>query len=169
MSEPLFVSQTKLEEWIDKGEVTFEDDVLTLLAHGTSYRMVAAAKVTTILDGHDEAGLLGNVWTIEDLERRGAEYMHDSIILGDTAYQCDPGFVGQKQVAPQAASQPEPAVAAPLPPSPASPTAPARPATGAVPPPLPKQTRGNAPPPAVKPEEKESDMDLLTDFLLKNL
>jgi hypothetical protein len=94
----LFVTQAKLEELVEKGEVTFVDNVLTLLKHNASYAMAPAAKVTSVLDGQDNLGLLNRVWTIAELTAKGAEHFHDSIIAGDTAYQCEPGFVGEQKV-----------------------------------------------------------------------
>lgn len=157
MSEPLFVSQEKLEAWADKGEVTFDDNVLTLLKHDASYLMAPAARVTSLLDGEDTLGLMGRVWTIADLEAKGAEYFHDSIIAGDTAYQCEAGFVGKQLVK-------APAVPPPLPKRPASPVTPpaATAAPAAAPPattpraaapvaPVPQAAARPATPPAAAP------------------
>lgn len=182
MTEPLFVAQQKLEEWIEEGSVTFQDNILTLLAHNASYAMVAAVKITLVLDGEDHAGLLGKVWTLDDLQARGAETMYDSVILGETAYQGEPGFVGRpsqqqaQQTAPAApplpVTSPESSASVPTanPPNPAaSPTSPAPPG----PPPLPtrRPTTRSAPPPVPQAQAQPdtSDMDLLTDFMLKNM
>lgn len=159
VSDRLFVSQSKLEAWIEKGEVTFVDNVLTLLAHGAVYRMAPAIRVTTVLDGADGAGLLDRVWTVAELEGRGAEVMYDSVLLGDTAYQGEPGFVGVEQQ--------RPAQAAPAGEGP-PPLPPARPKTES-----PAATIPAVAPPAAAPAaagtKPATDMDLLTEFLLKNM
>ena len=160
VSDRLFVSQSKLEAWIEKGEVTFVDDVLTLLAHGVSYEMSAAIRVTSLLDGADTAGLLNRVWTVAELTALGAEAMHDSVLLGETAYQGEPGFVGQQRLA---ADAPAPAGEHRPPPVP-----PPRPKTDAARPARPVPAPSPAAPTSAGPKP-ESDMDLLTDFLLKNM
>ena len=132
VADPLFLSQAKLESWVEDGKVTFQDNVLTLLAEQVSYELAPAVKVVGLLDGADTAGLVGRVCALTELAGMAAEHYRDSLILGDTAYQCEEGFVGTEQ--------------APAPPARRDPT----------------------PAPVEQPVEK-SDMDLLTDFLLKNL
>ena len=124
MSEPLFIAQAKLEEWVGAGKVTFEDNLLTVLDREVSYRLTPALEILSVLDGADSVGLVGQRRTLAELEAMGAEPYADSVILGETAYQCREGFVGIQQ------ALPEPVASA-----------------GAQP----------------------SDMDLLTDFMLKNL
>jgi hypothetical protein len=126
MAERLFISQTKLEAWVNDGKVTFEDNVLTILAEKAAYRLEPAAHITTLLDGQDTAKLVGQTWTIADLENLGAEYYRDSVILRDTAYQCEEGFVGTQQ-------------------------------------------RRDPTPPPIQAHQPQTDVDLLADFLLKNL
>jgi hypothetical protein len=98
VSEPLFVTQRKLEAWIESGEVTFDDDVLTLKAEQKSYRLRAALKVSGVIDGVDKLGLVGRVMSTVELTQQGGEYLQGSAIVGDTAYQCEDGFVGDEQV-----------------------------------------------------------------------
>ena len=146
MNEPLFIAQTTLETWVEKGEARFEDNRLTLLKKNQSYEMMPAVRFHTVLDGEDVNGWLGSVKTLPQLLGTGAEHFHDSVISGDTAYQCDVGFVGHLEVSKQ-------------PPSPAIAT---------TPPPLPTATK----PPSTVPNaenSKEEDMRLLTEFMLKNM
>lgn len=144
MTEPLFASQTQLEEWIGQGSVTFADNILTLVEEGRSYLMVPAALVTTLIDGQDTLELLGRIFRVSELEEKGVEVFHDSLIVDDTAYQCEPGFVGDLQ---QTAAEEDVFELTDV----VSPAA-----APQNPPPL----------PASKPVE---DVDLLTDFFLKNL
>jgi hypothetical protein len=104
VSEPLFVNQQKLESWIEEGEVTFEDNVLTILAEQKSYVLAPAVKVLGLLDGEDSAGLVGRTWAVADIEAKGGEHYRDSVILGETAYQCEEGFVGTRTQEPAAAA-----------------------------------------------------------------
>jgi len=156
LSEPLFVSQKKLESWVDKGEVSFDDNVLTILAKNASYTLEPAVKVQSMLDGQDVHGLLDKVWTVTQLERIGAEHFQDSVILGDAAYQCEEGFVGTQHSA--QASAPAPMEAVPVPAPVAAPPEPSQPLEQPIP--VPEEAAAGG---------EEADMDLLQDFLLKNL
>ena len=149
MAEPLFIPQAKLEASIDKGEATFDDNVLTLVAQKASYRLAPAARVKSLIDGKDAHGLLGRVILIDDLAPLGAEHFPGTIIIGETGYECEEGFVGIEHghvVPAPAASAKTPA----LPPGPV------------------------APPPEAAAIEAQSaaekaDTDLLADFMLKNM
>ena len=46
MSEPIFFSQGQLETWLGDEEVTFEGDVITLLAQNAAYTVTSAVKIT---------------------------------------------------------------------------------------------------------------------------
>ena len=94
MTQSLFVSQQKLEVWIEQGEVTFQGDVLTLLAQKLSYRLEPALRIVKTVDGQDAKGLVGRTATVSELQAQGAEHFGNSLILGDTAYECEEGFLG---------------------------------------------------------------------------
>lgn len=100
MSEPLFINQQKLESLIEEGKVTFEDNVLTILAEQKSYTLAPAVKVLGLLDGEDSAGLVGQIWAVAEIEAKGGEHYRDSVILGETAYQCEEGFAGTQAPGP---------------------------------------------------------------------
>ena len=91
--KPLFVSQQNLEAWIERGEATFQDNVLTLSAKNAAYNLEPAVHVTSLLAGEDVSGLLGKFHSMADLKASGAEHCRDSVILGDTAYECEEGFL----------------------------------------------------------------------------
>lgn len=110
MGTPLFISQSKLEGWIDDGEVTFDDGILTLLAQRRSYRLVPAVQVSLLLDGEDTQSLVGKILALDELAKLGAEHYPRSVLLGETAYECVDGFLG---VEPPIATPPSAAVAPP--------------------------------------------------------
>ena len=93
MGDPLFITQPKLEEWIEEGEVLFEDNTLTIFAENTSYDLEPAIRILTVLDGVDTQALLGRIISISEVASLRAEHLRDSVIVGDTAYQCEEGFV----------------------------------------------------------------------------
>jgi hypothetical protein len=192
VAERLFISQTKLEGWIEGAKVTFQDNLLTLLAEKVAYRVEPAARILRLLDGEDRAGLVGKSVTVAELTAQKAEHFQDSVILGDAAYECEQGFMGTAEpplvlapVTTAGAARPPPpaspstsrppalvAVRAPVPPLPAT----ARPTTlprPAVPPSV--VARPPASPPAradvaAKPEgAADNSADLLAEFMLKHL
>ena len=142
MAERLFISQVKLETWIEEGKVTFEDNLLTLLAEKVAYRLEPAARISSVLDGQDTRALVGKALTVAELTAMGVEHYHDSAIAGDTAYQCEEGFMGTAQAAIPLAEAP---VVTPAPPVPAPPAA--------IP----------------APADEESAADLLAAFMLKHM
>lgn len=117
MAGPLFFTHEMIEQWIDDGEVLFEDDVLTIFEQNTSYKLAPAVRVTQLLSGEDVNGWMGAILSVEQATSAGAEHFQGSLIIGDTAYQCEEGFLGNaKSVAPATP-------AAPVAPEPAEPEA----------------------------------------------
>ncbi len=94
MGEPLFISQAKLEAWLEKGEVTFDDVTLTVPAEGVTYTLEPAVHIRSLIDGKDSQGLVGKVLTHAQLQKLGAEHSQGAAILGETAYDCEEGFLG---------------------------------------------------------------------------
>jgi hypothetical protein len=90
---PLFIPQASLEQWIEEGKVAFHDGVMMLIEAGTSQRLTPAVRVFGVLDGSDVQQLVGTVRTLAALEAAAAEHLADSLIVGDTAYQCEEGYI----------------------------------------------------------------------------
>lgn len=166
MSGLLFVSQAMLDSWAEAGKIDFVGNVMTLLAgdgKGRSYALDPAVRFMKVLgDEKDPNGLLHKVKSVAQLKELGAEPAGDSCILGDLAYEVQPGFLAEAAALQAAASaKPDPAAARP-----AAATAPAAPAgagadarsrpLGAGP--LPKDL-----------EEKRKEAEALARFLLDNL
>lgn len=100
MSDALFVTQKQLETWVESGGVTFDNNVLTLSASQVSYVLATAVRITGLLDGEDTQGLLKKrVWRVKALEDLGAEVMQGSVLLGETAYACEDGYLGEQRAA----------------------------------------------------------------------
>ncbi|MEM6732561.1 MAG: hypothetical protein AAF658_13470 [Myxococcota bacterium] len=130
MEDRLFITQTKLEEWIEEGEVLFEGETLTIFQQNTSYKLEAAVKILSVLDGSDSQSWIGKILTGDEIVSAGGEHYRDSVIMGETAYQCEEGFVGLTQA--------------------------------------PAELRGRTTI-SDEPRPKDSDSDMLADFLLKHL
>ena len=180
MNDKLFIPQAVLDKWIESGKVDFNDNHLTLLTEKKTYTLTSAVRFMSLLDGEDKAKLLGRLRTIEKLNEIGGEHMGDSVILGDTAYQVQEGFIAivlvDEEVAVKAETHP---VEPPVQSAPEAVVAPAIAAKVAEPSVTASEAAAAStkqPPPAEKPVEitatpatESADAELLTKFLLNNL
>lgn len=97
----IFVSQQRLQQWTEGGKVSVQNDIMILPNLGKSFRLTEAVYVARVVsEGGDVHGLVGRVKTRSQLRALGAEIYHDSLVLADAAYQCEPGFVGEVVGAP---------------------------------------------------------------------
>ncbi|MBN1960067.1 MAG: hypothetical protein JW841_03910 [Deltaproteobacteria bacterium] len=94
MSERLFISQSQLEGFVEQGEATFENDILTSLAEQRSHKLAPAVRVLSLIDGQDQLQLIGKIITINELNSLKVEHYTGTIISGDTGYECEEGYVG---------------------------------------------------------------------------
>jgi hypothetical protein len=164
MSGLLFVSQAMLDSWAEQGKIGLVGDVMTLLAGdgaGRSYALEPAVRFMRVLGGEDRNALLHKVKSQAQLRELGAEPAGDSCILGDVAYEVEPGFLAEAAALQAAAtarpSSPPPRRERPAEASPKAAAAAARSRPlGATP--LPKEL-----------EEKRKEAEALARFLLENL
>jgi hypothetical protein len=168
MSGLLFVSQAMLDSWAEAGKIDFVGNVMTLLAgdgKGRSYALDPAVRFMKVLGGEkDPHGLLHKVKSTAQLKELGAEPAGDSCILGDVAYEVQPGFLAEA-AALQAAASAKPA-AGPARPVAATAAAPAASAgKGAD---IRSKPLGSGPLPKDL-EEKRKEAEALARFLLDNL
>ena len=95
----LFVSQVALEAWAEQRKIDFQGSVMTLAAgegRGRSYELDPAVLFLKVLNAdRDPNQLLAKVKTLAKLRDLGAEQLEDSVVLGDVAYQVQPGFVAE--------------------------------------------------------------------------
>jgi hypothetical protein len=174
MGRLLFVSQAMLDSWAGQGKIDFVGNVMTLLAgggKGRSYALDPAVRFLKVLGNEaDPHGLLHKVKTVVQLKEMGAEAVDDSCILGDLAYEVEPGFLAEA-AALAAAATAQPAVQAPAArPAPAGAAAPvaAPPSTGARAAEPRARSLGGTPLPKEL-EEKRKEAEALARFLLENL
>jgi hypothetical protein len=90
----LFVSQAQLDQWTSGGKVGLRDDRMTVLAMNHTFRIEGAVRFLKLVGGNDEQKLVGKVKTQVELAAVGAEQYGNSVVLGDSAYECEEGFVG---------------------------------------------------------------------------
>jgi len=91
----LFLSQATLEEWAlaDKADVQEHH----LVMHGEVGRLPVedAVHVARLVSGADEKKLLHKVKTIGQLDALSAEQLADSVLVGESAYDVERGYLVQ--------------------------------------------------------------------------
>ncbi|BDG01754.1 hypothetical protein [Anaeromyxobacter oryzae] len=168
----LFVSQAMLDGWAEQGKIDFVGNVMTLLAgdgRGRSYVLEPAVRFLKVLGADaDPGGLLHKVKSAAQLRELGAEAVDDSCILGDTAYEVQPGFLAEAAALQAAATAPSERVAASA--GPGSSTTAAPVAAGATPR-ASGSTAGKRPCGPLPRElaEKRKEAEALARFLLENI
>jgi hypothetical protein len=103
----LFISQSRLDTWSMEDRVKIDADIMTLQGDGRSFRLHPALRFLKVSGNgaEDPNGLVGKVKTLEAVTRLGGEQFMESVILGDTAYDVQSGFIGEPLAA-HAAAQP---------------------------------------------------------------
>jgi len=93
MSTALFLPQGVLENWVDQEKVTLDGEMLRLLQDSSSYLMEPAILINEVVDGEDSRNLSGKTCTLAELEDVKADCFRNSVVLEDTAYEGEEGFV----------------------------------------------------------------------------
>jgi hypothetical protein len=164
----LFVSQSMLDAWAGQGRIDFAGNVMTLLGgdgKGRSYALDPAVRFLRVVGADaDPNALLHKVKSATQLRALGAEVLDSSVILGDLAYEVDPGFLAE-------AAALHAAAAAPTLPAPASSArAPGAAAPVEATPHEPANARSfGARPLPQDLEAKRKEAEALARFLLENL
>ena len=161
MADYLFVPQSVLDRWSEQGKVQVDGHVLTILGENKAFSLTSAVRFIKMEAGDDVSSLLQKVKTTDALKQMGAEHYMESVILGDSAYQVQQGFLADANALRRAAAASQP------PPSPKpKPAATAAAHVPAAPAPAPA-----APTPAAATAAAKADgeQDLLAQFLLENL
>jgi hypothetical protein len=95
MQNRVFFPQTALDQWIVDGAVDLQGGALTLVGEGRTYEVAEAVRVLREVSGAgDSAQLVGKVKPRLWLEQQGAEIVETSMLLGEAAYDVDPGWMG---------------------------------------------------------------------------
>jgi hypothetical protein len=94
MENRIFFPQAALDEWIVAGTAELQDGELTLLAVGRRFRLAEAVHIVSDASGGGDAELVGRVKARVYLEQLGAEIVESSMLLGDAAYDVEPGWIG---------------------------------------------------------------------------
>jgi len=182
MAGLLFVSQAMIDSWADQGRIDFVGNVMTMLSgdgRDRSYALEPAVRFLALLGADtDPHQLLKKVKSLAQLKELGAEAIDASVVLGDVAYEVEPGFLAEMSALQAAASaKAAPSRAAPARPAPAAaPAGPGAPRAaaatappGAPSPPAPGAARAPAGPLPASLEARRKEAEELARFLLDKL
>jgi hypothetical protein len=140
----LFVSQALLAAWAGQGRIDLDGRSIALLggqARGRRYALVPAVRFLRVAGGGEDAhGLVARVKTLDQVREIGGEAMADSVVLGEVAYEVEPGFLAEASAVQAAAA-----------------------ATSAAP------TEGGLPDQLRDHEDRRREAETLARFLLDNL
>jgi len=106
----LFVSQPTLDGWLEAGHADVTAEGLHLDG-APPLALEPALRVVALVEGRDDAGLVGKVRTEAAIRAAGGEPYGDSLLLGDVVYTVEPGFLasvpleGGMALAPRAVAQ----------------------------------------------------------------
>jgi|SRR5687767_1324730 hypothetical protein len=92
----LFISQERLDAWSAEQRVNVDGDIMTLADDGRSFRIRPAVRFLRVAGSTEDPNQL--VDTVRDetsLDVMGADHYMYSVILGETAYDVQPGFIGE--------------------------------------------------------------------------
>src|SRR5205823_10323915 len=112
MADYLFVPQSVLDRWSEQGRIEVDGNVLTILGEHKSFALTPAVRFIKMEAGDDNAGLLAKVKTTDALKQMGAEHYMESVILGESAYQVQQGFLADANALRRAAAASQAAAAA---------------------------------------------------------
>jgi hypothetical protein len=104
MADYLFVPQSVLDRWSEQGRIEVDGNVLTILGEHKSFALTPAVRFIKMEAGEDNVGLLAKVKTTDALKQMGAEHYMESVILGESAYQVQQGFLADANALRRAAA-----------------------------------------------------------------
>jgi len=93
-STRLYIGQDALDGLLEADRCTLRGDELWLQGEAVAgFRLASAVRFLEVEVGEDAAGLLDRVLDLERLAERGGEHVAGSVLLGETAYRVQEGFL----------------------------------------------------------------------------
>ncbi|MEI6223746.1 MAG: hypothetical protein WCS72_03260 [Deltaproteobacteria bacterium] len=115
----LFVSQALLDAWASQGRIDLDGGSIALLGgpgRGRRYALEPAVRFLRVAGGDgDAAGLVARVKSLSQVRELGGEAMADSVVVGEVAYEVEPGFLAEASAVEAAARAAPNAPPAPVP------------------------------------------------------
>lgn len=95
MAAKVFISQGTIDAWVSSEQAELAGSRLSFRAHPGALQLVPAALFKRVSAGQtDPHMLVGKVLDEEAVLALGGETYMSSVLLGETAYDVEPGFVG---------------------------------------------------------------------------
>jgi hypothetical protein len=95
MPAKVFISQGAIDDWVSSERVEIQGSSLTFKGRPGAVELVPASLFRHISAGQtDPHSLVGKVLDEEAILALGGETYMSSVLLGETAYDIEPGFLG---------------------------------------------------------------------------
>ncbi len=95
MRNRVFFPQQALDIWLGQGLVEVQLNELVIRAARRRFRIVDAIRVLReVTSGQDQYDIVGQVKSVNFLTELGAELLGSSMVIGESAYEVVPGFLG---------------------------------------------------------------------------
>ena len=94
MTFRVFLSQMTIDEWVASDRVDLQGEYMTLRPAGVRLALTSAAFFKSAAGGSEDVhGLVGKVKDQSAIDALGGEAYMSSVVVGDSAYDVEPGFV----------------------------------------------------------------------------
>ena len=95
----VFFKQTLLNRLSDEGKISLDRNLLTILSTDRpSFFLEPAYRLIKTADGSaDPHGVVGQIRSEKEIKDMDAEIYLESVIIGDTAYEAESGFIGEEK------------------------------------------------------------------------
>jgi hypothetical protein len=96
MSTKIFLPQELVDSWIAADKVELAGEIMTFRGSALSLRLVPALYFDHVAGGSDEGQvLLGRAKSKAAVAALGAEVYMNSVLLGETAYEVEAGYIAR--------------------------------------------------------------------------
>ena len=96
MSVKVFIPQDVVDSWVTADKVELSGEIMTFRGLGLTLRIVPGFYFDHVAGGSDEGhNLLGRTKVKAAIAAMGAEVYMNTVILGETAYEVEAGFVAK--------------------------------------------------------------------------
>ena len=96
MAVKVFIPQDVVDSWVTADKVDLDGEIMTFRGLGMALRMVPGFFFAQLSGGSDEGhNLLGRAKVKAAIAAMGAEVYMNSVILAETAYEAEPGFIAK--------------------------------------------------------------------------
>src|SRR4051812_24719008 len=95
MFAKVFISQAAIDSWISSDQVEVSGSLLSFRSRAGALTLIPAAHFRSVAGGKDDPhGLVGKVKDEESVLVLGGETYMSSVLIGETAYDIEPGYLG---------------------------------------------------------------------------